>query len=129
MKISTLMVCVIGAGIMGLVSAQKPGFTRVALQSHELSVPGRMGVQARAEFDPGIFAGRHTHPGEELGYVLEGEFELRVDGQATRVVKAGEAFMVPGNTIHDALNIGSSKGKILATYFVEKGKPVATFVD
>jgi len=129
MKISTLLVCVIGAGLMGWVSAQKPGITRVALQSHELSVPGRMGIQARVEFDPGIIVGRHTHPGEELGYVLEGEFELRIDGQETRVVKAGEAFMVPANTIHDAFNIGTTKGKILATYFVEKGKPVATFVN
>ena len=129
MKASTLLVCVMGAGLMGLVSAQKPGFTRVALQSHELSVPGRMGVQARAEFDPGIFAGRHTHPGEELGYVLDGEFEIRVDGQEPKTVKAGDAFMVPANTIHDALNTGTTKGKILATYFVEKGKPVATFVN
>lgn len=104
-----MLVCVIGAGLMGLVSAQKPGFTRVALQSHELSVPGKMDIQARDEFDPGIFAGRHTHPGEELGYVLEGEFKLRIDGKETRVVRAGEAFMVPANTVHDAFNIGSSK--------------------
>ncbi len=129
MKASTLLVCFMGAGLMGLVSAQKPGITRMALQSHELSVPGRMGIQARIEFDPGIFVGRHTHPGEELGYVLEGEFELRVDGQATRVVKTGEAFMIPANTIHDALNVGTTKGKILATYFVEKGQPVAAFVN
>jgi len=64
-----------------------------------------------------------------LGYVLEGEFEIRVDGQAPKLVKAGDAFMVPANTIHDALNTGSTKGKILATYFVEKGQPVATFVN
>jgi quercetin dioxygenase-like cupin family protein len=118
-----------GACLMGLVSAQKPGITRVALQSHELIVPGRMGVQARVEFDPGIFVGRHTHPGEELGYVLEGEFEIRVDGQAAKIVKTGDAFMVPANTVHDALNTGTTKGKILATYFVEKGQPVATFVN
>ena len=78
---------------------------------------------------PGIFVGRHTHPGEELGYVLEGEFEIRVEGQEPKTVKTGDAFMVPPNTIHDALNTGSTKGKILATYFVEKGKPVATFVN
>jgi len=129
MKASTLLVCLIGASVMGLVSAQKPGITRVALQSHELIVPGRMGVQARVEFDPGIFVGRHTHPGEELGYVLEGEFEIRVEGQEPKTVKTGDAFIVPPNTIHDALNTGSTKGKILATYFVEKGKPVATFVN
>ena len=74
------------------VMAQQAGFTRVALQTQDLSAPGRVAVQARAEFDPGVAAGRHTHPGEELGYVLEGQLELRIDGQAPRIVKAGETF-------------------------------------
>ena len=64
-----------------------------------------------------------------LLFALPGEFEIRVEGQEPKTVKTGDAFMVPPNTIHDALNTGSTKGKILATYFVEKGKPVATFVN
>lgn len=108
------------------VMAQQAGFTRVALQTQDLSAPGRVAVQARAEFDPGVAAGRHTHPGEELGYVLEGQLELRIDGQAPRIVKAGETFFVPEGLVHDGINTGTGKAKVLATYVVEKGKPVAT---
>jgi quercetin dioxygenase-like cupin family protein len=108
------------------VMAQQAGFTRVALQTQDLSAPGRVAVQARAEFDPGVAAGRHTHPGEELGYVLEGQLELRIDGQPPRIVKAGETFFVPEGLVHDGINTGSGKAKVLATYVVEKGKPVAT---
>ena len=108
------------------VGAQQAGFTRVALQTQDLSAPGRVAVQARAEFDPGVAAGRHTHPGEELGYVLEGQLELRIDGQPPRIVKAGETFFVPEGLVHDGINTGTGKAKVLATYVVEKGKPVAT---
>jgi quercetin dioxygenase-like cupin family protein len=112
--------------VTGLVIAQQAGFTRTAVQTQDLSTPGRVAVQARAEFDPGVAAGRHTHPGEELGYVLEGQLELRIDGQPPRTVKAGEAFFVPAGLVHDGINTGSGKAKVLATYIVEKGKPVAT---
>lgn len=106
--------------------AQQAGFTRVGLQTQDLSTPGKVAVQARAEFDPGVAAGRHTHPGEELGYVLEGQLELRIDGQPPRIVKAGETFFVPEGIVHDGVNTGTGKAKVLATYVVEKGKPVAT---
>lgn len=112
----------------GIVLAQQPGFTRTALQTQDLSTPGRVAVQARAEFEPGVAAGRHTHPGEELGYVLEGQLELLIDGQPPRTVKAGEVFFVPAGLVHDGKNTGSGKAKVLATYVVEKGKPVATAV-
>jgi quercetin dioxygenase-like cupin family protein len=115
--------------VTGVVIAQQTGFTRTAVQTHDLSTPGRVAVQARAEFDPGVAAGRHTHPGEELGYVLEGQIELRIDGQPPRIVKAGEAFFVPAGLVHDGINTGSGKAKVLATYIVEKGKPVATPAD
>ncbi len=110
----------------GIVIAQQAGFTRTALQTQDLSTPGRVAVQARAEFDPGVAAGRHTHPGEELGYLLEGQIELLIDGQPPKLVKAGETFFVPAGLVHDGKNTGSGKAKVLATYFVEKGKPVAT---
>jgi quercetin dioxygenase-like cupin family protein len=112
--------------LAGLVVAQQPGFTRIPVQSQDLSIPGRVAVQARAEFAPGVAAGRHTHPGEELGYVLEGQLELRIDGQPPRVVKAGESFFIPAGVIHDGTNTGSGTAKVFATYIVEKGKPVAT---
>jgi quercetin dioxygenase-like cupin family protein len=110
----------------GLAIAQQAGFTRTAVQTQDLSTPGRVAVQARADFDAGVAAGRHTHPGEELGYILEGQIELRIDGQPPRIVKAGEAFFVPAGLVHDGVNTGSGKARVLATYIVEKGKPVAT---
>lgn len=126
MKNITAALGLLVVAVAGTVLAQQAGFTRVALQTQDLSAPGRVAVQARAEFDPGVAAGRHTHPGEELGYVLEGELELRIDGQAPRTVKAGETFFVPAGLVHDGINTGSGKAKVLATYVVEKGKPVAT---
>jgi quercetin dioxygenase-like cupin family protein len=83
-------------------------------------------VQALAEFVPGGAAGKHTHPGEELGYVVEGTLELLIDGQPPRTVKAGESFFVPAGMVHDGRNVGSGPAKVLATYIVEKGKPVAS---
>ena len=114
------------AGFAGLVVAQQAGFTRKALQDQDLSVAGRHAVQVQAEFQPGAAAGRHTHPGEELGYVLEGTLELLIDGQPPRTVNAGETFFVPAGLVHDGKNVGSGNAKVLATYVVEKGKPVAT---
>jgi quercetin dioxygenase-like cupin family protein len=109
--------------------AQQAGFTRVALQDQPLSDPAKHAVQARAEFAPGVAAGKHTHPGEELGYVLEGEILLEIAGQPPRTVKAGEAFFVPAGLVHDGKNTGGGTAKVLATYIVEKGKPVATPVQ
>jgi quercetin dioxygenase-like cupin family protein len=106
--------------------AQQPGFTRKMLQDQNLSVNDRHAVQVVAEFTPGGVAGKHTHPGEELGYVMEGTLQLEVQGQPPRTVKAGESFFVPAGTVHDGKNIGSGPAKVLATYIVEKGKPVAS---
>jgi quercetin dioxygenase-like cupin family protein len=126
MKKITLAIGLAALTLTGLVVAQQAGFTRVPLQTQDLSVPGKVVVQARAEFDPGVAAGRHTHPGEEIGYVLEGQLEILIDGQPPKIVKAGETFFVPAGLIHDGKNNGSGKAKVLATYVVEKGKPVAT---
>jgi quercetin dioxygenase-like cupin family protein len=81
----------------------------------------------RVDFDPGYAAPRHTHPGEEIIYVLEGTLEYQIDGKSTRV-KAGDVLFVPAGTIHSAKNIGSGNGAELATYVVEKGKPLITLV-
>ena len=107
-------------------SAQQPGFTRALMQDQNLSVPGRHAVVARAEFIPGGQAGKHTHPGEELGYVVEGTLELMIQGQPARTVKAGEVFFVPAGVVHDGRNVGNGKAVVLATYIVETGKPVAS---
>jgi quercetin dioxygenase-like cupin family protein len=126
MKKSVIAATLVASTLTGLVIAQQAGFTRVAIQTQDLSIPGKVVVQARAEFDPGVAAGRHTHPGEEIGYVLEGQLELRIEGQPPKTVKAGEGFFVPAGMIHDGVNTHSGKSKVLATYVVEKGKPVAT---
>jgi len=111
----------------GIAVAQQPGFTRKLLQDQEnITVQGRHVVQALAEFIPGGAAGKHTHPGEEFGYVVEGTLELMIDGQPPRMVKAGESFYVPAGLVHDGKNVGSGAAKVLATYVVEKGKPVAS---
>ena len=112
----------------GVLYAQAPGFTRIPVQDRDLSIPDRHAVQARAEFDPGGVAARPTHPGEELSVVLEGQLLLEVDGQPARTVKAGESFFIPMGVIHAGTNTGSGKAVVLATYIVEKGKPVATLV-
>ena len=112
----------------GALYAQAPGFKRIEVQDRDLSIPGRHAVQAKAEFDPGGAVGRHTHPGEELSIVLEGQLLLEVDGQPARTVKAGESFFIPAGTIHAGKNTGSGKAVVFATYIVEKGKPVATAV-
>jgi quercetin dioxygenase-like cupin family protein len=119
---------VVAAGIFGYgaLNAQQPGFTRTVLQTQDSAAPGRSIVQARAEFIPGGVAGRHTHPGEEIGYILEGTLQLEIEGKPPVVLKAGDAFFVPAGVVHDGKNIGTVPAKVLATYVVEKGKPVAS---
>ncbi len=108
------------------LQAQQPGFTRTMLQKGDLSTPGREAVQVRAEFDPGVAAGKHTHPGEEFGYILEGTLVIEIEGKAPVTLNAGDTFFVPAGIVHDGRNVGSGKAKVLATYVVEKGKPLAT---
>jgi len=92
----------------------------------DVSVPGREAVVARVEVAPGARAGRHTHPGDEISYVLEGQAELLIDGQPPRIVKAGESFVIPAGVVHDAHNAGDTPTKLVGVYVVEKGKPLAT---
>ena len=113
------------AGIIG-VGAQAPAFKRTVLQQGDLSVPGREAVTAVAEFQPGASPGRHTHPGEEVGYVIEGRVNLEQAGKPAVTLNAGQTFLIPAGTIHNATNTGSGTARILATYIVEKGKPLTT---
>lgn len=106
--------------------AQQQGMRRTELQRHDISVPGHEVVQMRVEFDPGHGIPRHTHPGEEVVYVLEGTVEYQIEGSPPVTLKAGQVALVPAGTVHSARNIGSGKAAEVATYVVEKGKPLVT---
>jgi quercetin dioxygenase-like cupin family protein len=111
----------------GMAQAQQAGSKRTDLQRHDLSAPGREVIQVRVDFDPGYVSPRHTHPGEEIIYVIEGTLEYDIGGKVV-TVKAGDVLFVPAATPHTARNIGSTNGAELATYIVEKGKPLLTLV-
>ncbi len=108
------------------IARQAPTFSRTPLQDHDLSTANRHGVMSRSEFQPGAESGRHFHPGEEFGYLLEGTLEITYDGKPPQVLKAGDPIFVPAGAIHNAKNVGTTPAKVLATYFLEKGKPLAT---
>ncbi len=105
-------------------SASLPGTKRTDLQRHDLSIRGHETVQARIDFEPGAAAGYHTHPGEEVIYVLEGEIEYQISGQQPVTLKAGDVLFIPSGAAHRAKNVGRTKASELATYIVEKGKPL-----
>jgi quercetin dioxygenase-like cupin family protein len=106
--------------------AQQVGARRIDLQRHDLSVPGREVLQTIVELAPGTTAPRHTHPGEEIIYVLEGVLEYQLDGQPPVTLKVGDVLFIPAGVVHSAKNVGSDNGAELATYIVEKGKPLLT---
>ena len=125
-RIATVAVLLL---IASMLLAQAPAaFKRTLLQQVDLSVAGREAVTAVAELQPGAVAGRHTHPGEEVGYVLDGSVTVEIDGKPPMSLTAGKAFIIPAGAVHNAKNTGSGLAKILATYIVEKGKPLATTI-
>jgi quercetin dioxygenase-like cupin family protein len=116
---------IVGSGLAVHVAlAQQPGTRRTDLQRHDLSAPGREAIQARVEIDPGVAFPKHSHPGEEIIYVLEGSLEYEVEGKPPVTLKAGDVLFIPAGTIHSAKNVGSGNAAELATYVVEKGKPL-----
>jgi quercetin dioxygenase-like cupin family protein len=114
---------------MSTSAQQAPGITRVDLQQHDLSVPGREVIQNRVEISSEAFPFKHFHYGEEIIYVLEGELEYQIEGEPPRRVKAGEALTVPAEAVHAVKNVGDRNGAELATYVVEKGKPLITLAE
>jgi quercetin dioxygenase-like cupin family protein len=129
MKLNDLRPGLVAAGLALAASAllaQSSGLTRTLVGHGDVSVPGREAVVARVEVAPGAYAGRHTHPGDEISYVLDGEAELLIQGQPPRIVKAGESFIIPAGTVHDAHNASDKPIHLLGVYVVEKGKPLAT---
>ena len=127
MKLTLVLAVAVVAGT-GLAPAQEAAPTRTDLQRHDLSISGREVVQVIVGFDPGVVAPKHTHPGDEIIYVLEGSLEYQLVGKPPVTLKAGEVLFIPAGTIHSAKNVGSGKGAELATYIVEKGKPLVTAV-
>jgi quercetin dioxygenase-like cupin family protein len=128
----TAAVLIVATGLAPHVAraqdAGPAGIKRTDLQRHDLSAPGREAVQVRVDFAPGAAFGKHRHPGEEIIYVLEGSLEYEVDGKPTTTLKAGDVLFIPAGTIHAAKNVGSGNAGELATYVVEKGKPLVELV-
>jgi quercetin dioxygenase-like cupin family protein len=105
------------------------GTTRTDLQRYDLSIPGREVLQARVDFAPGSSFPRHTHPGEEIIYVIEGTLEYELPGKGWVKLKKGDVLFVPDGGVHAARNLGTEPAAELATYVLDKGKPLTTFVE
>lgn len=114
--------------IPGVVYAQPKGVHRTDLLRHDLSSPNREVIQARVDIDAGVLAPKHSHPGEEIVYVLEGVLEYQLEGKPPVRLKAGDVLFIPAGVVHSAKNVGKGKGSELATYTVEKGKPLVVYV-
>jgi quercetin dioxygenase-like cupin family protein len=120
----TMLALIAGSGFALHAAAPQPGVKRTDLQRHDLGVPGREVVQVRVDLAPGVAFGRHSHPGEEIVYVIEGALEYEVEGKPPVTLRAGEVLFIPAGLIHAARNTGRINGAELATYIVEKGKPL-----
>ena len=114
------------ASAEGTPPAPTPGVTRKILSQTDGPVPGYVTLLVEATIEKGTPVARHTHPGVESAYVLEGGFELPVQGQPTRMIKAGDGFQIPPETPHAGGKPGDTNSRILITYVVEKGKPLAS---
>jgi len=123
--IAVLMI--VGSGSPLPAQPRPAGTTRTDLQRHDLEIPGREAFQARVDFAPGASFPRHTHPGAEIIYVLAGTLEYEVKGE-TVTLKSGDVLFVPAGTVHAARNVGTTPAAELATYVIEKGKPLTTIV-
>jgi quercetin dioxygenase-like cupin family protein len=114
----------VASGLVMQAQAQQAGTKRTDLQQHDLSISGREAIQVRVDIGPGEVAPRHRHPGEEIIYVLEGTLEYEVEGKPPVTLKAGDVLFIPYGTVHSAKNPGRVNAAELATYVVEKGKPL-----
>ncbi|MFH1794404.1 MAG: cupin domain-containing protein [Pseudomonadota bacterium] len=110
---------------MTAAAAAQDGIKRTPLQKVDFP-DGYTTVTGLAEIQPGVSAGRHTHPGIETGYVLEGETVLSIDGQADVTMKAGDSYVIPAGVPHDAKAVGEMPVKVLGIYVIERGKPLAS---
>ena len=125
--VSPLIVPSSASVALHVVQAQQAGAKRTELQRHGLSMPGREVIQVRVDLEPGVAFPSHTHPGEEVIYVIEGTWEYEIAGKSVKA-KAGDVLFVPAGTVHSAKNAGTGNAAELATYLVEKGQPLLTLV-
>ena len=102
---------------------------RREVQRSPLSIPSREMVQVETLIPAGVESGWHVHPGEEVGYIIAGDVEMRVQGRATVVLKPGDGFLIPPRTPHNARDLGPETGRMLSTYIVETGQPISTLVE
>jgi quercetin dioxygenase-like cupin family protein len=102
---------------------------RTEIQHRASSIPGRDIVQVVTEIPAGVESGWHTHPGEEVGYIIAGTVRMMIDGADTLTLKAGDGFLIPPRIPHNALDVGPETGRMLSTYLVEAGQPVAILID
>ena len=101
---------------------------RRIIQRAPSSIPGREIVQVETKIPAGVESGWHVHPGEEVGYIIAGEVEMKVEGRPTVILRAGDGFLIPPRTPHNARDLGPETGRMLSTYIVEQGQPLASFV-
>jgi quercetin dioxygenase-like cupin family protein len=114
---------------MSSTEQQASGIERTDLQQHDLSIPAREVVHNRVDVSSQAPAFKHTHPGEEINYVLEGSLGYQIEGKPPTTVNAGEVFFVPAETIHAVKNVSSAALAVLATYVVGKRKPLVVLVE
>ena len=126
MRSATIATLVAGCVLATPAALAQTGIKRTDLQRHDLSTPGREAVQVRVDFEPGTAFPNHTHPGEEIIYVLAGTLEYQIEGKPAVTLKAGDVLFIPAGTVHAAKNGGTTSASELATYVVEKGKPLLT---
>jgi len=115
-----------GAAAQGAPTTVTPGVTRKLLSQMDGPMPGYVTINMEVEIEPGVLIARHTHPGIESGYLLEGGIDLPIQGQPVLTLKPGDGFQVPPETPHAGNKNGNKKTKVAVTYVVEKGKPLAS---
>lgn len=132
-RIRAVAVCACAAALASASAQPAPAQDELAgrlvrreIQRAQSSIPGREIVQVLTEIPPGVASGWHVHPGEEVGYILAGEVEIAVAGRPTIVLRAGDGFFIPPRTPHNARDRGPETGRMLSTYIVETGPPLAT---
>lgn len=122
------------AGQAASVSAQSGDplagkLARRVVQRAPSSIAGREIVQVETEIPAGVESGWHTHPGEEVGFIIAGKMEMKVQERAPIMLNPGDGFLIPPRTPHSARDLGPETGRMLSTYIVEPGQPLASFVD
>lgn len=114
------------ASAQGAPPAAQAGFVRKVMQQMDGPMPGYVTILVEATVEPGVVIGRHTHPGIETSYVVEGSIELPIQGKETKTFSAGETYQIAADTPHAVGKASDKRVKISSTYVVEKGKPLAS---